>query len=100
MKRFIILITMAFTLCATNKAEAWNFSVANEDGKSIYYNRIEGTHTVEVTYGTTNFGATKLYYSGEVNIPTSVSYEGGLFSYSYRKECFQWLNRTYRCYNT
>ncbi len=35
MKRFIILITMAFTLCATNKAEAHDFWAINADGDTI-----------------------------------------------------------------
>ncbi len=73
MKKFIMLIAMALTLCATNKAEAYDFSAVNADGKTIYYN-ISGTSNVMVVFN--GIGE----YTGIINIPSTVTYNGTTYS--------------------
>ena len=54
------------------KAFAYDFAVTNGDGKTIYYKRINNSTEVEVSYR----GSSSSSYSGVVNIPASVTYNG------------------------
>ena len=65
MKQFnlTILLTMLVSMVST-KALAYDVSVANEDGKTIYYNYINNSTELEVA---------KSNYSGDIKIPETVT---------------------------
>ena len=65
-----------FVLCLliSNMAHAYNFSAVNSDGVTIYYNIKNGA--CEVTYGAKKYGT----YSGDVNIPSAVTYNSKSYS--------------------
>jgi hypothetical protein len=65
-------------LLATQKANAYNFYVVNNDGDTLYYNITSYTSpmTVEVTY--TYIGEND--YTGDITIPDSVIYKGGIYT--------------------
>ena len=67
MKQFnlTILLTMLVSMFST-KALAYDVAVANEDGKTIYYNYITNGTELEVTSNYSN-------YSGDVKIPETVT---------------------------
>ncbi len=60
------------------KAFAHDFAVANGDGKAIYYKykRINNSTEVEVSYRGSSSSSYSNEYSGVVNIPESVTYDG------------------------
>ncbi len=73
MKKLILLFAAIAAFNFSLRAE--DFSAVNADGVSIYYNILDSTvRTVEVTKDWDN------PYSGSVNIPASVSYNGNLYS--------------------
>jgi hypothetical protein len=74
MNKQVIFLAAAFCLCATNKAAAYDFSAIN-NGHVICYNITSSTPplTVEVTGG-------QRYYSGNITIPNTVSYNGNTYS--------------------
>ena len=55
---------------------AYSFSAVNSDGKTIYYNITATNSTVEVTYKNTNYNS----YSGIINIPSTVVYNGNTYN--------------------
>jgi hypothetical protein len=65
---FLLLVLMSMS---GTKASAYNFSVENDDGVTIYYN-YWGGNDVEVTYGDNS-------YSGNIVIPSSVTYNGNTY---------------------
>ena len=56
-------------------AGAHDIAVENEDGVTIYYNYYNGGKELEVTYQGNDFASVKSY-SGVVNIPEEVTYDG------------------------
>ena len=73
MKKFRFLLFIYF-VGLTMGVNAYDFSVVNADGKTIYYNVISNTNlTCEVTYGTNK-------YSETVNVSASVSYNSKTYS--------------------
>ena len=58
------------------KAFAHNIEVANADGVTIYYKLINNSTEVEVSYRGSSFSSYSNEYSGVVNIPASVTYNG------------------------
>ena len=64
--------------CTVTSSKLDEFSEVNADGVTIYYRVTSSTvpYTVEVTYKDTNFNS----YSGNVNIPNSVTKAGVTFS--------------------
>ena len=83
MKRLILTISI-LTLAAT-KLLAFNFSAVCSSGQTLYYDITSDTepYTVSVTYAQyDSFGGTTTYYknynypSGNLEIPTSVTYNG------------------------
>ncbi len=77
MKKFLFILSLTLCLCTANKAVAQDFSAVNDDGKTIYYNIVDETTDVEVSYLNypQNFG-NAASYTGEINIPPTVTYEG------------------------
>ena len=69
---FLLLVLMSMV---SNKASAYEFSAKNDDGVTIYYNT-SGSNGAYVTYRDYNNGNYN-NYSGEVRIPSTVSYAGG-----------------------
>ena len=59
-------------LCISANIFAQDFEAVNSDGKTIYYN-ITSSTTVEVS----SFSS---HYSGMINIPESVTYDGYTYS--------------------
>lgn len=66
-KRLLCIIAV---LCMSLHLFAYDFFAVNSDGDTIYY-KITWNSTVEVTSGG---------YSGEINIPSSVTYQGTIYS--------------------
>ena len=58
------------------KAFAHDIEVANADGVTIYYKLINNSTEVEVSYRGSSFSSYSNEYSGVVNIPASVTYNG------------------------
>ncbi len=85
MKKFIMLIAMALTLCATNKAVAHDFAAVNADGDTIWYNIKEETSEVEVTFKDFDVDISEYEgsYTGTINIPSTVTYEGVTYSVAF-----------------
>lgn len=74
MKKLLIscLLAVASTLCA----QAYDFSAANDAGKTIYYNITDDTNReVAVTYKDSNYKS----YSDTVAVPSSVTYNGDTY---------------------
>ena len=71
-KQFILLFAL-FMIMVTSEVSAYDVQI---DG--IYYNRITATD-VEVTYNDAN---TKSYYTGDIIIPDSITYNGRAFRVS------------------
>jgi hypothetical protein len=71
------LLAVAFCLCATNKATAYDFAVVN-NGQPICYNITSSTPslTVEVT----NESEDPSFYHGDVTIPDRVSHNGNTYA--------------------
>ena len=65
-KLFLFMILMALPLVVG----AYDFAVENADGVTIYYNYINDGKELEITYKGYD------HYSGVVNIPEEVTYEG------------------------
>jgi hypothetical protein len=78
MKRLFLLFATVLCLCAWNKAMAYDFSAANSDGDTIYYNITSSAPplTVEVTYEMQYRGN----YIGNIIIPDNVTNEGNTYS--------------------
>ena len=66
--KFLILLFVLLTMFGNN---AYSIAVDNEDGVTIYYNYYNGGTELQVTYGS---------YSGNVVIPSSVTYNGKTYS--------------------
>ncbi|MCD8306391.1 MAG: leucine-rich repeat domain-containing protein [Prevotella sp.] len=68
---------LLFVLLLFCSAPSWasDFSAVNDE-TTIYYNIIEGTDSVEVTYNGSTYNAQNNSYSGDVTIPETVTYEG------------------------
>ena len=72
--RLIILLAVLISMVNT-KAFAYDIAVANDDGVTIYYNYINNGTELMVTYKF-NYDS----YSGTVNIPKIVTYNGTTYS--------------------
>ena len=70
-KRIGIMLTILMSM-VTTKAFAYDIAVENEDKVTIYYNYINDGAELEVTYGN---DVNTPSYSGEVVIPSEVTYE-------------------------
>ncbi len=71
MKKLIFLL---FFACLSIGVQAYDFTVKSEDGVAIYYNYFDKSkNTVAVT-------SASQMYSGEVAIPSSVTYNGTTYS--------------------
>ena len=68
--KFLILLFVLLTMFG-NKTYAYSIAVDNEDGVTIYYDYYNGGTELQVTYGS---------YSGNVVIPSSVTYNGKTYS--------------------
>lgn len=72
-KRFLSIL---FILCISLQVFAYNFT-SNSSGTTIYYNIVSpSARTVEVTWGATVSGT----YSGDIVIPSSVTYNGSTYT--------------------
>ena len=71
--RLAALMLVAILSSFGTKAFAYDFAANNEDGVTIYYNYINGGKEVEVTKGGDSWSG---YYSGDVNIPETVTHDG------------------------
>ena len=73
--KFLVSAIILFSI-STNTAKAYNFSAVNSDGDTIYYNITSSTspYTVAVTYNNLQD------YSDSVNIPSTVNYNGNIYS--------------------
>lgn len=73
MKRNVFIILITALLFISFKTQAHDFEVVNNDGATIYYKIINSTTSVKVTFK----GSTRYYangeYSGDINIPSSVT---------------------------
>lgn len=63
------ILSALILLMASSLSWAYDFTVENEDGVTIYYNLINGGTEAEVTRGDNK-------YSGDIVIPSTVSYDG------------------------
>lgn len=72
----INLIFAILTSIVTIKTYAYGFEVKNTDGVTIYYKTIENTKNVEVTYKGSGPYVYKNEYTGKVDIPESINYNG------------------------
>ena len=61
------------------KAFAHDIEVANADGKTIYYTYINNNTELAVSYRGSYFSDYSNEYSGVVNIPESVTYNGTIY---------------------
>ena len=77
MKRFYkVLMALIVVALSCQNLYAYDFSVENSDGKTIYYNKTSDS-TVEVTYKTTSVLESSYFvYTGHVSIPSTVTYGG------------------------
>ena len=75
-KAFLTLIVLVLT---SQHLSAYDFSIVNSDGVTIYYNVTSHSepYTVAVTYKSSKYSAS---YSGNVNIPSSVIFSGNTYS--------------------
>ena len=75
-------------LCISTQVFAHDFAVVNSDGDTIYYKyTVQGE--VAVTYKGDNVVSYSNEYTGEINIPSSVTYNGNTYSVtSIGKEAF------------
>ena len=72
MKKLNLLLSLLFSVISLN-ISAHDFSAVNSDGKTIYYNI---TSSNDLTVEVTGF----LKFSGAINIPSTVSYNGETYS--------------------
>ncbi|MBR2476335.1 MAG: leucine-rich repeat domain-containing protein, partial [Bacteroidaceae bacterium] len=76
MKKLNLLLLVLFSAISLN-INAYDFEAVNSDGTTIYYEILSETDlTVEVTYRSSYAN----YDSGDINIPSSVSYNGEIYS--------------------
>ena len=68
-KRIITMMLVFFTCI---KSFAYDVEIKNEDGITIYYNYINDSKELEVTYKSSDSGS----YSGNVSIPTTATIAG------------------------
>ncbi|MCQ2327133.1 MAG: leucine-rich repeat domain-containing protein [Bacteroidales bacterium] len=80
MKKLSILLVML--LCISANIFAHDFSVVNNDGKTIYYNITSSysPRTVAVTYQGSVYSSYSNEYTGVINIPENVTYNGYTYS--------------------
>ncbi len=72
-------VTALLLFVVSVMAKAYDFSAVNDDGKTIYYNILSSSDkTCAVTYGGTSYSSA--LYSGSVNIPETVTYNGITYS--------------------
>jgi hypothetical protein len=71
------LLAVAFCLCATNKAAAYDFSAVH-NGQTIYYNITSSTPplTATVTHGDQKWHS----YQGNVTIPETITHNGNTYT--------------------
>ena len=74
MKKGILLIVCL--LIGVSSLWAQQFSAVNADGKTIYYNKISYRFNEVEVYQSPSDNQ----YSGAINIPTSVEYNGVMYS--------------------
>ena len=72
-----VLAAACIATCALS-ASAYHLAIPNEDGVTIYYNKISGENSVEVTYN--DKAEDPGTYSGVVNIPAKVTYNNLTYS--------------------
>ena len=78
MKKIALLLSLCL-LAIPASMKAYDFSVENSAGKTLYYNvTSDADKTVEVTYETRNVSTHS--YFGEIDIPTSVLYNGTTYT--------------------
>ena len=81
MKKIKKLILLGLFLYVSLGASAYSFSAVNEDGVTIYYNIISSTKlTCAVTHKGDYEYSPIVSYSGTVNIPETVTYNGKTYS--------------------
>lgn len=71
-----LLALVLFCLLTPITAFAYDFSAVNEDGVTIYYNKLSDTEC-EVTRSYSN---SDVKYSGAITIPASVTYNGATYT--------------------
>ena len=82
MKQIIITILLAILFnTVVQKANAYDIAVENEDGVTIYYNFINNSTELQVTYQKFSIFGTQGYHNKKsVKIPQFVNYEGKKYS--------------------
>lgn len=80
MKKIRKLVLFCALLMVSTIVRAYDFSAVNDDGITIYYSTLYSmdlhTHKTEKYYGVTYKTSDYNSYSGIINIPASVTYEG------------------------
>ena len=74
------LLSFLVLMCVSLSAMASNTSVLNAEGVEIWYNFNSSTKTASVTYRGSNYLSNKNEYTGEVVIPSTVTYKGVEYS--------------------
>lgn len=69
--RLLTRILLAITVLVTAPGTLFAFTAVNDDGVTIYYQRLSDSKC-EVTWGAE--------YSGSITIPTSVTYNGNTYA--------------------
>ena len=78
---FITILLAVLMSMAGAKAFAYDIAVANNDGKTIYYNWANSEKTeLAVSYYYNAYTGYRNYYSGNVLIPENVVYEGNTYT--------------------
>ena len=81
MERSKFTLLLAILLSMTGlKASAHNIEVKNDDGVTIYYNFINNSTELSVTYRGTAYYSYSYEYSGAIVIPNSVTYNSKTYS--------------------
>ena len=77
-KPLLPYLLTAFMSMVWQNAFAYDIAVKNADGVMIYYNK--GENTLSVTYSGETFYDHHNNYTGNVEIPSSVEYDGKIYS--------------------
>ena len=78
--KLIILLATLFNIVG-QKASAYDIAVDNGDGVTIYYNFINNSTELQVTYQSVSIFGTQGYHNKKsVTIPKNVNYEGKTYS--------------------
>ena len=81
MKRINIIFLLTIIMCMVGaKAFAYDISVKNSDGVTIYYNLNSNRSSVSVTYLGTFYSSYSNEYTGIVVIPETITYNGKTYN--------------------